>query len=134
MRPAIVDVEGAAGHVDDALLHGPFQHPIGIDAFTAIQIGSILVAASASAIARPAFFAFAGGAAFGGAIGVASWPFALAGMVFLALLIVMVREDVRHQRRATRARRLAVSEQQRATLRAGWRTAVAAALAAATRT
>jgi diguanylate cyclase (GGDEF)-like protein/PAS domain S-box-containing protein len=84
------------------------------DAFTAIQIGSILVAASASAIARPAFFAFAGGAAFGGAIGVASWPFAVAGMVFLALLIVMVREDVRHQRRATRTRRLAVSEQQRA--------------------
>ncbi|MGV1682565.1 EAL domain-containing protein [Sphingopyxis sp. NJF-3] len=84
------------------------------DAFTAIEFGAILVAASASAIARPAFFAFAGAAAFGGAIGVASWPFAVAGMVFLALLIVMVREDMRHQRRATRARRLAVSEQQRA--------------------
>jgi len=84
------------------------------DAFTAAQLGAMLVAASASAIARPAFFAFAGAAAFGGAIGVASWPFALAGMLFLALLIVMMREDIRHQRRATRARRQAVSEQQRA--------------------
>jgi len=84
------------------------------DAFTAAQLGAMLVAASASAIARPAFFAFAGAAAFGGAIGVASWPFALAGVLFLALLIVMMREDIRHQRRATRARRQAVSEQQRA--------------------
>jgi len=84
------------------------------DAFTAILFGAILVAASASAIARPAFFTFAGAAAFGGAIGVASWPFAVAGMVFLGLLIVMVREDMRHQRRAKRAERLAVSEQQRA--------------------
>lgn len=84
------------------------------DAFTAIEIGSILVAAAATAIARPAFFAFAGAMAFGGAIGVASWPFAVAGMVFLGLLIVMMREDVRHQRRATRARRIAVNEQQRA--------------------
>ena len=84
------------------------------DAFTAIQVGSILVAASAAAIVRPAFFTFAGAMAFGGAIGVASWSFAVAGCVFLALLIVMMREDVRHQRRATRARRLAISEQQRA--------------------
>src|SRR3546814_811167 len=84
------------------------------DAFTAVQLGAMLVAASASAIARPAFFAFAGAAAFGGAIGAASWPFALAGILFLALLIVMMREDIRHQRRATRARRQAVTEQQRA--------------------
>ncbi|MBO9697653.1 MAG: EAL domain-containing protein [Sphingopyxis sp.] len=84
------------------------------DAFTAIEIGSLLVAASAVAIARPAFFAFAGATALGGAIGVASWPFAIAGFVFLGLLIVMMREDVRHQRRATRAARLDVSEQQRA--------------------
>jgi len=84
------------------------------DAFTAIGIGSLLVAASAAAIARPAFFAFAGATALGGAIGVASWPFAVAGFVFLGLLILMMREDVRHQRRATRAARLGVSEQQRA--------------------
>src|SRR3546814_8016984 len=74
----------------------------------------MLVAAPASAIARPSVFAFAGAAAFGGAIGAASWPFALAGILFLALLIVMMREDIRHQRRATRARRQAVTEQQRA--------------------
>src|SRR3546814_8368713 len=42
------------------------------DAFTAVQLGAMLVAASASAIARPAFFAFAGAAAFGGAIGARS--------------------------------------------------------------
>lgn len=84
------------------------------DVLTAIEIGSILVAAAAAAIARPAFFAFAGATAFGGAIGVASWPFAVVGMVFLGLLIVMVGEDVRHQRGATRARRSAISEQQRA--------------------
>src|SRR3546814_12907315 len=36
------------------------------DAFTAVQLGAMLVAASASAIARPAFFAFAGAGAFGG--------------------------------------------------------------------
>ncbi len=84
------------------------------DAFTAIQIGSLLVAASAVAIVRPAFFAFAGATALGGAIGIASWPFAVAGFVFLGLLIVMMREDIRHQRRATRARRLSVSDQQRA--------------------
>lgn len=84
------------------------------DAFTAILIGSLLVAASAAAIVRPAFFAFAGATALGGAIGIASWPFAVAGCVFLALLIVMMREDIRHQRRATRARRLSVSDQQRA--------------------
>lgn len=42
------------------------------DAFTAIQIGSLLVAASAAAIVRPAFFAFAGATALGGAIGAAS--------------------------------------------------------------
>src|SRR3546814_4503562 len=53
------------------------------DSFTAVQVGAMLVAASASAIARPAFFAFPGAAAFGGAIGVASWTFALAGGVFL---------------------------------------------------
>ena len=84
------------------------------DAFTAIHIGSLLVAASAVAVVRPAFFAFAGATALGGAIGVASWPFAVAGFVFLGLLIVMMREDVRHQRRATRAARLSVSDQQRA--------------------
>jgi diguanylate cyclase (GGDEF)-like protein len=84
------------------------------DAFTAIHIGSLLVAASAVAVVRPAFFAFAGATALGGAIGVASWPFAVAGFVFLGLLIVMMREDVRHQRRATRAARLSISDQQRA--------------------
>lgn len=84
------------------------------DAFTAIHIGSLLVAAAAVAVVRPAFFAFAGATALGGAIGAASWPFAVAGLVFLGLLIVMMREDVRHQRRATRAARLGVSEQQRA--------------------
>ena len=84
------------------------------DAFTAIQIGSLLVAASAVAIVRPAFFAFAGATALGGAIGVASWPFGVAGLVSLGLLIVMMREDVRHQRRATRIARRDVSDQQRA--------------------
>lgn len=83
-------------------------------AFTAIQIGSLLVAASAAAIVRPAFFAFAGATALGGAIGIASWPFAVAGLVFLGLLIVMMREDIRHQRRATRAQRRAIGDQQRA--------------------
>src|SRR3546814_11988822 len=75
------------------------------DSFTAVQVGAMLVAASASAIARPAFFAFAGAAAFGGAIGVVSWPFALAGGVFLGLLIVIMREDIPHQRWAHRERR-----------------------------
>ncbi len=84
------------------------------DAFTAIHIGSLLVAASAVAVVRPAFFAFAGATALGGAIGIASWPFAVAGLVFLGLLIVMMREDIRHQRRATRTARLGVSDQQRA--------------------
>ena len=96
----------AALAVPDGNLH--------FDGFTAIQIGSLLVAASAASIVRPLFFSFAGAVAFGGAIGVASWPFALAGAVFLALLIVMMREDVRHQRRATAAARRTVSEQQRA--------------------
>src|SRR3546814_16826703 len=41
-------------------------------------------------------------------------PFGVAGFVFLGLLIVMMREDVRHQRRATRAARLAIGDQQRA--------------------
>ncbi len=84
------------------------------DAFTAIQIGSLLVAASAAAIVRPAFFTFAGATALGGAIGIASWPFAVAGFVFLGVLIVMMREDIRHQHRATRARRQSISDQQRA--------------------
>ena len=84
------------------------------DAFTAIQIGSLLVAASAAAIVRPAFFTFAGATALGGAIGVASWPFGVAGLVFLGLLIVMTREDIRHQRRATRTARLRINDQQRA--------------------
>ncbi|WP_235302867.1 putative bifunctional diguanylate cyclase/phosphodiesterase [Sphingopyxis sp. MWB1] len=88
---------------------GPF-----FDAFAAIQLGTLLVAASAVAIARPAFFGFAGATALGGAVGVASWPFALAGLVFLGLLIVMMREDMRHQRRATRASRLAITQQERA--------------------
>ncbi|MDZ3832906.1 MAG: EAL domain-containing protein [Sphingopyxis sp.] len=84
------------------------------DAFVAIQVGSILVAVSASAIMRPALFAVAGATAFGGAIGVASWPFAVAGVVFLGMLIVMTREDMRHQRRATRASAQAIAEQERA--------------------
>ncbi len=84
------------------------------DAFAAIHLGTILVAAAVVAIARPAFFVFAGAMALGGATGMASWPFAVAGLVFLGLLIVMMREDVRYQRRATRARRLAISEQERA--------------------
>jgi diguanylate cyclase (GGDEF)-like protein len=84
------------------------------DAFTAIHVGSLLVAASAAAIVRPAFFTFAGATVLGGAIGVASWPFGVAGFIFLGLLIAMMREDVRHQRRATRAARLAIGDQQRA--------------------
>src|SRR3546814_4613260 len=65
------------------------------DAFTAIHVGTLLVAASAAAIVRPAFFTFAGATALGGAIGVASWPFGVAGFVFLGLLIVMMREEDR---------------------------------------
>lgn len=84
------------------------------DAYSAVRLGAILVAASAAAIVRPVFFVFAGAMAFGGAVGIASFPFALAGLVFLAMLIVMMREDVRHQREATRARRFAVSQQERA--------------------
>jgi len=83
-------------------------------AFPAVKLGLILVAASAAAIARPVLFAVAGAIVLGGAIGIASWPFGLAGLMFLGLLIVMLREDVRHQNRATRASRLAISEQQRA--------------------
>ena len=83
-------------------------------AFSAIRVGTILVAAAAVAIARPAFFAFAGATALGGAIGEASMPFAFAAMIFLFLLIVMVREDERHQRRTTRARRKLLGDQQRA--------------------
>ncbi len=83
-------------------------------AFPAIKLGLVLVAASAAAIARPALFAVAGAMVLGGAIGSASWPFGLAGLVFLALLIAMLREDVRHQRRATNASRMSISEQQRA--------------------
>ncbi len=85
-----------------------------LDAFSAIRVGAILVAAAAVAIARPAFFAFAGATALGGAIGKGSVPFALAAMIFLALLIVMVREDTRHQQRSRRAQRKLVSDQQRA--------------------
>jgi diguanylate cyclase (GGDEF)-like protein/PAS domain S-box-containing protein len=85
-----------------------------LDAFAAIRIGTVLVAAAAVAIARPAFFAFAGATALGGAIGKGSMPFAFAAMIFLFLLIVMVREDVRHQRRTERATRKTVSDQQRA--------------------
>ncbi|WP_260582677.1 hypothetical protein [Sphingopyxis sp. PET50] len=85
-----------------------------VDAFAAIRIGAILVTASAVAIARPAFFAFAGATALGGAIGKASMPFAFAAMIFLALLIVMVREDARHQKRKERAKRKAIGDQQRA--------------------
>ncbi|MDK2760635.1 MAG: EAL domain-containing protein [Sphingopyxis sp.] len=84
------------------------------DAFTAILVGSLLVAASAVSIVRPVFFTFAGATALGGAIGIASWSFAIAGLVFLGLLIVMMREDVRHQRRANRIARLTMSDQQRA--------------------
>ena len=83
-------------------------------AFRAVQLGAILVAAAAAGIARPAFFNVAGATALGGAIGVASWQFAVAGVIFLGLLIVMMREDIRHQRRATRAGRLEISEQHRA--------------------
>ena len=85
-----------------------------IDAFFAIRLGVILVAAAAAAIMRPTFFAFAGGTAIGGAIGIASLPFGLAGLAFLALLITMMREDMRHQRHLTRERRQSISEQQRA--------------------
>ncbi|KTE27615.1 diguanylate cyclase [Sphingopyxis sp. HIX] len=85
-----------------------------VDAFSAIRVGTVLVAASAVAIARPAFFTFAGATALGGAIGKASVPFAIAAMIFLVLLIVMVREDVRHQNRTRRAKHKAASEQQRA--------------------
>ncbi|PZQ22223.1 MAG: diguanylate cyclase [Sphingopyxis macrogoltabida] len=84
------------------------------DAFAAMRLGAILVAASAVASVRPAFFTFAGAVALGGAVGVASWPFAVTGVGFLGLLIVMMREDIRHQRRVTRAVRNAVGEQQRA--------------------
>ncbi len=83
-------------------------------AFPAVKLGLILVTASAAAIARPVLFAVAGAIVLGGAIGIASWPFGLAGVLFLALLIVMLREDVRHQNRATRTSRLAITEQQRA--------------------
>lgn len=83
-------------------------------AFPAVKLGLVLVAASASAIARPALFAVTGAMVLGGAVGIASWPFGVAGLVFLCLLIAMLREDVRHQRRVTRASRHAISEQQRA--------------------
>ena len=96
----------AALGTPDALSH--------LDAFSAIRLGTVLVAAAAAAIVRPAFFAFAGGTAIGGAIGIASWPFGIAGIIFLGMLVVMMREDIRHQRRATRVRRQSGSEQQRA--------------------
>lgn len=85
-----------------------------IDAFSAIRIGAILVAASAVAIARPAFFAFAGSTALGGTIGGGSTPFAVAAMIFLFLLIAMVREDMRHQRTTRRTSRRMANDQQRA--------------------
>jgi len=84
------------------------------DAFAAIQLGSILVAASAAAIARPTFFTYAGATALGGAFGIASWAFGIAGLVFLGLLIVMMREDMRHQRRASRVQRQLLGDQERA--------------------
>lgn len=96
-----------------AAVAGDEGHPY-FDAFLAIQLGSLLVTAAAAAIARPAFFAFAGAMAVGGAVGIGSWPFGAASLIFIGLLIVMLREDVRHQRRATRASRRAVSDQQRA--------------------
>ena len=119
-RPVVIASMGAI--VIGSLLNAAAMFPavavndgrLYFDAFSAIQLGTILVAASAVAIARPAFFAFAGATALGGAIGIASWPFGVAGLVFLGVLIVMMREDVRHQRRATRASRLSISEQQRA--------------------
>ena len=101
----------AAGMFAAIAVHDRSAH---FDAFTAVHIGSLLVAASAVAILRPAFFAFAGATALGGAIGVASWPFGVAGFIFLGLLIVMMREDARHQRRATRVARVGMSDQQRA--------------------
>lgn len=96
-----------------------FATPMGtsglyLDAFSATCIGAFLIAASAAAIARPAFFAFAGATALGGMIGGGSMPFAVAAMVFLVLLVAMVREDMRHQRAIRHATRRIAEDQQRA--------------------
>src|SRR3546814_20394326 len=81
------------------------------DAFTAIHVGTLPVAASAAAIVRPAFFTFAGATAIGGAIGVPPWPSGVAGFVFLGLLIVTTRARVRHQRGGTRSASLSSGSQ-----------------------
>src|SRR3989344_3181516 len=87
----------------------------GTSCMTLIALGTLLTSiamfvSSPSADATP----YVDATALGGAIGKASMPFAFAAMIFLFLLIVMVREDARHQRRTERANRKAISDQQRA--------------------
>lgn len=72
---------GSAATFSAVAVHDGRPH---FDACSAVQLGVILVAAAASAIQRPAFFAFAGATAVGGAIGIASPPFGVAGLVFSA--------------------------------------------------
>lgn len=84
------------------------------DAFAAVRFGTILVAAAAVTMSRPGFFVLAAATATGGAVGIASIPFAFTALAFVILMLVMVRDDLRHSRALILANQSRISDQQRA--------------------
>lgn len=86
----------------------------GGEALAALRIGIVLVTATAVMASRPAFFAFAGATALGGTLGTLSTYYAGLSALFVLVIVVMVREDQRHQRREIMNRAALASDQERA--------------------
>lgn len=84
------------------------------DAVAAIRVGIILVAASAAMLSRRTFFVFVFATAGGGTTGTASLVYAGLALMFVAMIIVMVRNDQRHRRKELFDRASKASDQERA--------------------
>jgi diguanylate cyclase (GGDEF)-like protein len=83
-------------------------------AVAALRVGVVLVAAAAAMFSRPAFFTFAVATALGGTAGTMSLPYAGLATLFVAIIIIMVRDDQRHRRKELLNRAARASDQERA--------------------
>ncbi len=84
------------------------------DAVAAVRVGMVLVAAAASMVSRPSFFAFAIATALGGSMGTMSIAYVGFSLLFVALIIIMVRDDHRHRAREMLVKASRASDQERA--------------------
>lgn len=84
------------------------------NALAAVRIGVVLVGAATVMTSRPTFLAFAGATAIGGSLGTLSLGYAVLAALFVAIIIMLVRDDQRHQQKEAAARAARAGDQERA--------------------